>query len=227
MRFAVVPSGGLGLRSGLPSSKELSRVAGIPVIEYIFARLKLAQVEAIFVTVSPDKTDLITYLTHDSPCQEMIHLCVGPRLGLLDGIISPARSLASEDELYFGLPDTVWFPNNGFAQLAKVKGDLVLGLLPTDTPQLYGSVIVEGDVATSIVEKPSISTSPWIWAFGKFRAKIAQDLLALSSSHPAFTDTLGAYARLHPVKVVTFADGKYFDTGTPEGLSATNHYVQN
>lgn len=227
MRYAVVPAGGLGTRSGLVSSKELALVAGIPVIEYIFARLQLAQVSKIFVTTSQGKTDLIAYLTHDSPCKDLLSLSIGPRLGLLDGIISPAKTLESEDELYFGLPDTVWFPADGFAKLSEVVGDLVLGLLPTTTPELYGSVTVEGNVATSIVEKPAFSTSPWIWAFGKFKAKVAQDLLALSHAHPVFTNTLGAYAQLHPIKVVTFASGKYFDTGTPAGLSATNKYVQN
>ena len=56
-----------------------------------------------------------------------------PRRGLLDGIILPQQFLREDDELYFGLPDTIWYPKDGFAQLDKLKGELVLGLFDTGT----------------------------------------------------------------------------------------------
>lgn len=226
MRYGVVPSGGLGTRSGLPHSKELALVGGIPVIEYIFDRLVIAGIHKIFVTTAPDKTDLIDYLKNVSPNRKLITISIGERQGLLDGIISPAHFMEKTDEIYFGLPDTVWFPEDGFKEIAKVKNDLVLGCLPSDTPEIYGSVNVEKGIATSIIEKPKNPTSPWIWAFGKFKVSLIPTLLNLSKSDPTFTNVLGSYAKSNSVKVVTFKSGKYFDIGTPAGLSATNQYVQ-
>lgn len=226
MRYGVVPAGGLGTRSQLPHSKELAVVAGRPVIEQIFDRLVLAGIDRIFVTTHADKTDLNTYLSDTSPHRSILTLQIGDRLGLLDGIISPARALAPADELYFGLPDTVWYPPTGFAQLATLSSNLVLGLLPSATPELFGSVNIVGRRVVKITEKPSHPTSPWIWAFGKFTVEIVPELLALASANPVFTNVLGAYARSYPVPVVTFPQGHYFDTGTPAGLSAANKYVK-
>ncbi|MEI8232710.1 MAG: NTP transferase domain-containing protein [bacterium] len=226
MRYGVVPSGGLGKRSQLSHSKELALVAGRPVIEYIFDRLKLAGIDQIFVTTHADKVDLIKYLTNISPHRSSLKIVLGERKGLLDGIVSPGSSLRPTDELYFGLPDTVWYPENGYKRIASVPNDIVLGVLPTDTPELYGSVTVAGGYAQSIIEKPSSTGSPWIWAFGKFRVSLIPQFLKLAEETPAFTTVLGGYALTSPIPVVTFRDGIYFDTGTPLGLAATNHYVK-
>jgi len=226
MRYGVVPSGGLGKRSQLSHSKELALVAGRPVIEYIFDRLKLAGINQIFVTTHADKVDLIKYLTNISPHKSSLKIVLGERKGLLDGIVSPGFNLYPTDELYFGLPDTVWYPENGYKRIASVPNDIVLGVLPTDTPELYGSVTVAGGYAKSIIEKPSNTTSLWIWAFGKFKVSVIPEFLRLSESNPAFTNVLGSYTAKSPVPVVTFPSGKYFDTGTPLGLAATNLYVK-
>lgn len=226
MRYGVVPAGGLGLRSGLSHSKELALVAGIPVIEYVLDRLVSAGINRIFVTLSPDKTDLIQYLGHSSPRAKLLTLQVGPRQGLFDGIVSPAVSLNPSDELYFGLPDTVWYPETGYSSISTVAGNLVLGVLPSATPHLFGSVNISGGFATRIEEKPSHPTSPWVWAFGKIKVSIISELTRLSLANPAFTNILGAYTDIDPIRVVAFEGGQYFDTGTPAGLQATNQYVQ-
>lgn len=226
MQYGVVPAGGLGTRSGLTHSKELSAVAGVPVIEYIFDRLVISGITHIFVTLAPDKTDLIDYLVHVSPHSSQLILRVGPRRGLLDGLVTPATELSPSDELYFGLPDTVWYPEDAYRAVQGVHSEVVLGALPSDTPQLYGSVTVKAGLATDIIEKPKHPRSPWIWAFGKFRVRVVSEFLDLANSTPVFTNVLGSYARAHQVPVVTFAKGKYFDTGTPAALQAANHYVQ-
>lgn len=226
MRYGVVPAGGLGIRSGLTHSKELAKVAGIPVIEYVLDRLVSAGIRCIFVTLAPDKTDLINYLRYSSPHAKLLTLQIGPRRGLFDGIVSPAVSLNPSDELYFGLPDTVWYPETGYRSIFGVAVDLVLGVLPSTTPELYGSVNISGGYATTIVEKPGNPTSPWVWAFGKFKVSTVPLLTNLSATNPAFTNILGEYTKVNPIKVITFAGGRYFDTGTPAGLRDANQYVQ-
>lgn len=227
MKYGVVPSGGLGIRSGLPHSKELAKVAGRPVIEYVLDRLTIAGIKHIFVTSAPDKTDLNSYLSTRSPHHHLLTVLLGERRGLLDGIVSPAATLSPNDELYFGLPDTIWYPETGFTALTRVSGDLVLGVLPSTTPELFGSVTIAGDLATSIIEKPAHPTSHWIWAFGKFQVSIVPELLHLSVLNPVFTNLLGGYANIHELPIITFPEGKYFDTGTPSGLLEANQYVAN
>ncbi len=226
MRYGVVPAGGLGTRSLLPHSKELALVGGKPVIEYIFDRLYRAGITKIFVTTAADKTDLISYLTTDSPHKDQLKIIIGERKGLLDGIISPGQSLNAGDTLYFGLPDTIWYPEDGFLQLDNIVEDLVLGAIPSDTPNLYGSLELAGDVISKVVEKPASPNGPWIWAFGKFKVKVINEFQEAANLSPAFTDILGHYAKNHVTHAIKFEDGVYIDTGTPAGLKEANNYVQ-
>jgi dTDP-glucose pyrophosphorylase len=226
MRYGVVPAGGLGTRSLLPHSKELALVGSKPVIEYIFDRLYLASITRIFVTTAADKTDLISYLTNDSPHKDRLKIIIGERKGLLDGIISPGQSLNADDTLYFGLPDTIWYPEDGFTQLDKLSEDLVLGAIPSDTPNFYGSLELVGDVISKVVEKPACPNGTWIWAFGKFKVKVISEFLEAAKLSPAFTEILGRYAKNHVTHAVKFEDGIYIDTGTPAGLKEANNYVK-
>lgn len=229
MKYGVVPAGGLGSRmSHLGYSKELLPVGGIPVIEYILARLMSIKVRQIFVTSHPDKADLNHYLTHSSPHQAHIKLILRERLGLLDGIVSPAENLTLNDELYFGLPDTIWYPANGFAAIMPIAEPLVLGLLPSDNPSLYGSVVI--DKAGSILkmaEKPVNPVSPWIWAFGKIAVKIVPDLVNLGERTPqsVFTEVLGKYCAQKQGRGVPIYSGRYLDVGIPANLTLAEEFL--
>lgn len=219
MKYGVVPAGGLGTRMTLTSTaKELLPVAGRPVIEYILERLALLNPSRIFVTTAFDKQDLIHYLTKHSRHKNLVTVVPGPRLGLMHGIVSPSSQLKSTDDLYFGLPDTIWFPQRGYLSLSTTV-PLALGLLPTDTPQLYGSVVLDkNQKIISISEKPTHPTSRWIWAFGKLKVQAA-----LRLNHKLnFTDALGDYALKQEVSVMTFENGMYLDIGTPENYQKAN-----
>jgi dTDP-glucose pyrophosphorylase len=216
MLYAVVPAGGLGTRLGNQKhSKELLPVAGLPVIEYVLQRLSFLKLAKIFVTLAPDKLDLTHYLTHTSPHRRLIELIAGPRRGLLDGIVSPAKKLGKLDQLYFGLPDTIWFPEDGYPQL-DMAAPLALGLMPSATPQLFGSVSLDQTgLVTSIVEKPSTAVSPWIWAYGRIRVDAVRELDPTLD----FTSALGKFAKHSHVAATPFPDGEYLDIGTPESYA--------
>lgn len=229
MNYGVVPAGGLGSRmSHLGYSKELVKVNGLPVIEYILARLTLIKIKKIYVTSHPDKQDLNHYLLEDSPHKHKIEVVLGERRGLLDGIVSPAKFLKPNDNLYFGLPDTIWFPTDGFKQISTFSDPLVLGLIAQPNPSLYGSVVLNSSGSISkIVEKPAVPESPWIWAFGKILVNIIPELILLEKNNPhlVFTDILGLYSQQFGGRGVTLNDGKYLDVGIPDNLAQAETFV--
>jgi dTDP-glucose pyrophosphorylase len=225
MRYGVVPAGGLGTRSGLPHAKELARVGGKPVIEYILDRLRTARMDKIFITVAPDKKDLISYLETNSPHRQYIDIVVGERKGLIAGIVGPANNLHEEDELYFGFPDTVWYPETGFQSLITNVQDIVLGLLPSQTPQLFGSVIINNNTITAIQEKPQKPQSSWIYGFGRIKVKAIPKLIELAAEYTIFTELLDAFNKQNPIGYALFPEGVYMDTGTPAGLKMAQDYV--
>ena len=131
MKYGTIPAGGLGVRlQPIGFSKELLPCP--PRRHRIFDRADdLAGITKIFINTA-GQTDLDSLPLNQIPTPTSFFL-VRPRRGLLDGIILPQQFLREDDELYFGLPDTIWYPKDGFAQLDKLKGELVLGLFDTGT----------------------------------------------------------------------------------------------
>src|SRR3989339_405185 len=153
MRYGSIPAGGLGTRlQPIGFSKELAPVARRAVIEYLIERMVLAGIDKIFINTAEDKTDLIRYLAAKSIYKNMLLFMVRERKGLLDGIVLPEQFLREDDELYFGLPDTIWYPEDGFLQLDQHKSELVLGLFDTGTPEKFDSVVIDKNSQIKSIE---------------------------------------------------------------------------
>jgi len=120
MIYGSIPAGGKGSRlQPIGFSKELALIGRKAVIEYLIERMVLAGINNIFINTAADKNDLISYLAKKSRYRDKLIFTVKARKGLQDGILTPAKFLKPSDVLYFGLPDTIWFPRNGFSQLRK------------------------------------------------------------------------------------------------------------
>lgn len=176
MKYGSIPAGGLGTRlQPIGFSKELAPVARRAVIEYLLERLLLAGVDRIFINTAEDKSDLIRYLATKSIYKDKLAFLVRERAGLFDGIALPESFLRPDDELYFGLPDTIWYPKDGFTQLDNMPGSLVLGLFDTGTPERFDSVSL---TPTSHIQKIQVKVaqpdSAWTWAIGKMSVAAAR-----------------------------------------------------
>lgn len=224
MRYGSIPAGGLGTRlQPLGFSKELAPVAGRAVIEYLLERLLLAGIERIFINTAEDKTDLIRYLATKSPFSDKLIFLVRPRTGLLDGITLPEQFLRPEDELYFGLPDTIWYPKDGFTQLDKIGGELVLGLFDTGTPQMFDSVVIDAkNQIQSIEVKVAHPMTKWTWAMGKLSVAVARSL----KPNALFGASLHKYCQNNPGYALELAGSSCLDIGVAEDYARAETYVK-
>ncbi|MFH1244422.1 MAG: sugar phosphate nucleotidyltransferase [bacterium] len=224
MKYGSIPAGGLGTRlQPLGFSKELAPVAGHAVIEYLIERMIFAGIDKIFVNTAPDKTDLIRYLSNKSSYHDHLIFLVRERKGLLDGIILPEQFLREEDELYFGLPDTIWYPKDGFTQLCDTGGELVLGLFDTGTPELFDSVVIDksGKIKSIEVQVPKPKTK-WTWAIGRLTVKVAR----LLAPNPLFGASLHAYCQTHPGYAIQISGSSCLDIGIPEDYAKAETFVK-
>jgi len=230
MRYGSIPAGGLGTRlQPIGFSKELAPVAGRAVIEYLIERLVLAGIDKIFVNTAEDKTDLIRYLASKSPYRDHLIYLVRERKGLLDGIVQPTPFLRPDDELYFGLPDTIWYPLDGFSHVANHKGKLVLGLFQTGTPSSFDSVAINasGQIQSIEVKVPS-PKSDWTWGIGKIEVSQVPTLIDLVSKQagtPLFGVAMHEYCQSHPGFAVKLENSSYLDIGQPDSYAQAASFV--
>lgn len=231
MKYGSIPAGGLGLRlQPIGFSKELAPVARRAVIEFLIERMILAGVDKIFINTAEDKADLIRYLADKSPYKHNLIFMVRPRRGLLDGIVLPEQFLREEDELYFGLPDTIWYPKDGFAQLNQLPGELVLGLFDTGTPEKFDSVVIAKNAQIKSIEvKVPAPKTKWTWAMGKMTVKAARLLRhyeAKLGEHPLFGDAMHLYCQEHQGYAIQLAHSHCIDIGVPDDYDRAESFVK-
>jgi dTDP-glucose pyrophosphorylase len=231
MKYGSIPAGGLGTRlQPIGFSKELAPVARRAVIEFLIERMVLAGVDKIFINTAEDKTDLIRYLSTKSMYKDMLVFLVRERKGLLDGIVIPEQFLHEDDELYFGLPDTIWYPKDGFAQLDTLPGELVLGLFDTGTPEKFDSVVIDAKLKIKSIEvKVPNPKTKWTWAMGKMTVKAARLLRHYESQlgdHPLFGDAMHRYCQDHAGYAIELADSHCIDIGVPDDYDRAESFVK-
>ena len=231
MKYGSIPAGGLGTRlQPLGFSKELAPVAHKAVIEYLIERMVLAGIDKIFINTAEDKTDLIRYLSTKSIYKDNLVFLVRERKGLLDGIVLPEQFLHPDDELYFGLPDTIWYPKDGFTQLDQYQGELVLGLFDTGTPEKFDSVVIDPqNRITSIEVKVAKPKSRWTWAMGKLTVRTARLLREYEGrlgDKPLFGQAMHLFAQDYPSYAVELSGSHCLDIGIPDDYDRADAFVK-
>jgi dTDP-glucose pyrophosphorylase len=174
--WGVVPSAGLGTRiQPLAFSKELlpvgsRRDAGVErpraVSEYLLDRLLRGGATRVCFVIAPAKTDILTYYggryaSHLGAAALCYAVQDAPR-GLCDALFAALPLIALDDEVLIGLPDTVWFPEDGFRRLPD--GGLSFLLFPVARPELFDAVLTDGEGRVREVRvKRADAGSQWIW----------------------------------------------------------------
>jgi len=171
-RWGIIPAAGLGTRiQPLAFSKELLPVGTRregdierprAVSEYLLERMLAGGVDRICFVISPAKTDIVSYFGERIGRAPICYVVQQNPSGLCDALFSAAPFIAPEDEVYIGLPDTVWFPLAGYEFLPD--GELSFLLFPVERPELFDSVVTDHDgrVEEIQVKQPN-AASEWIW----------------------------------------------------------------
>ena len=171
--LGIIPAAGAGTRiQPLAFSKELLPVGGRldgnierprAVSEYLVERMALAGADKICFVISAGKSDILEYYGGGTiNSASFIFVVQSQPAGLCDAIFHAAPIVAKDETVAIGLPDTIWFPENGLAALPD--HELSFLLFPVERPDFFDAVILdESDRVVEIQVKQQFARSSWIW----------------------------------------------------------------
>jgi len=231
--WGIVPAAGRGSRiQPLAFSKELLPVgsrleAGVErpcaVSEYLVERMIRGGADKVCFVISPGKSDIMEYYGAGYGDASIAYVVQPQASGLCDAIFR-ATPLVPDDELVLvGLPDTVWFPDHGLAELPDDA--LSFLLFPVERPEFFDAVVMDADgrVIEIQVKSPE-ARSNWIWGAFKMPGRVLHELHALwrerDRADEYFGTLVNAYLARGGRAVGVKAGTAYVDVGTLNGYRA-------
>lgn len=174
--WGIIPAAGIGSRiQPLAFSKELlpvgSRMDGSverprAVSEHLIERMITAGATRICFVIAPGKSDIVNYYGARIGPANIAYVVQPEPGGLCDAIFCALPFIRPDEQVLVGLPDTIWFPEDG---LARLPADALSFLLfPVEHPEHFDAVVTD---ATGRIEEIQVkkrgARSHWVW--GAFR----------------------------------------------------------
>jgi dTDP-glucose pyrophosphorylase len=170
--WGVIPAAGAGSRiQPLAFSKELLPVGSRfdadiehprAVSEYLVERMIAGGATKICFVISPGKSDILEYFGGRIGDVDLAYVVQPRPAGLCDALFRARPLVGASEHVLIGLPDTIWFPTEGFALMpANILSFL---LFPVAQPQFFDAVVT--NAAEEVVEiqvKQPQPRSSWIW----------------------------------------------------------------
>lgn len=228
--WGIVPAAGLGTRiQPLAFSKELLPVgvrrdgrAERPraVGEYLLDRMVLGGATRICFVVSLAKTDIIHYFGGHIGQASICYAIQSDPKGLCDALFTAMPFLSPADDVLVGLPDTVWFPETGFAALPT--GAFSFLLFPVDRPELFDAVVCDEDgVVEQVQVKSRRPSTHWVWGAFRLPGEDLINLCELWHQRGEQDQYLGTLVNAYIARGATVRAAKsghtYVDVGTLDG----------
>ena len=140
--------------------------------------------------------------------------------GLCDAVFTALPFIDPAEDVLIGLPDTVWFPEDGFADLPS--GQLSFLLFPVTHPEFFDAVVTdERDRVREIQVKQQGAASKWIWGAFRMPGAVLRDLHALwreRNERDQYIGTLvNEYLARGGVAHAVRSGTEYVDVGTFDG----------
>jgi dTDP-glucose pyrophosphorylase len=232
--LGIVPAAGAGTRlQPLAFSKEMLPVGSAPdergverpkaVSEFLVERMLHAGADRVCFVLSPEKTDIIPYYARHWAARRFCYTVQERPNGLCDALFRAMHVMRDDEEVLIGLPDTVWFPVDGFCRLPR--GDFSFLLFPVDDPHRFDAVLTQRDLVTEIEVKAHKPRTNWVWGAFRMQAATFRTLHALWCESDRGDEYIGTLVNAYishggRVRAVHAGEG-YFDVGTVEGYRAT------
>jgi dTDP-glucose pyrophosphorylase len=229
--WGIVPAAGAGTRiQPLAFSKELLPVGsrrgddGVErpraVSEYLVERMILGGATKICFVVSPGKADILAYFGASVLSAHVSYTVQPQPAGLCDAIFRALPMIPRDEPVLVGLPDTVWFPEDGFAELPD--DELSFLLFPVAHPELFDAVVADGEgYVREIQVKSATPSSSWVWGAFKMPGHVLHELGALWERRGRVDEYFGtlvnAYLALGGRALAVAAGETYVDVGTLHG----------
>ncbi|HYF07212.1 MAG TPA: sugar phosphate nucleotidyltransferase [Acetobacteraceae bacterium] len=186
--WGIVPAAGAGSRiQPLAFSKELLPVGsrmdhGVErpraVSEHLIERMIAAGATKICFVIAPGKSDIMNYYGARIGPAHIAYVLQPEPGGLCDAIFRALPFVAPDEPVLVGLPDTIWFPENGFALLPPDQ--LSFLLFPVQEPHRFDAVVTDaaGRVEEIQVKQPG-ARSHWVWGAFRMPGHVLHSLHAL------------------------------------------------
>jgi dTDP-glucose pyrophosphorylase len=228
--LGIIPAAGLGSRiQPLAFSKELLPVGSRrdgeverprAVSEYLVERMALAGCDKICFVIGPHKSDIVAYYGACAGGVPAFYVVQPEAGGLCDALFRAAPFVAADEPVVIGLPDTVWFPERGLAQLGD--DPLSFLLFPVARPELFDAVLTdERGYVREIQVKRADADTRWIWGAVKADGRVFAELHALWRARGRVDPYLGtlvnAWLAAGGVARGVRAGEAYVDVGTLHG----------
>lgn len=221
--LGIVPAAGRGSRiQPLGFSKELlpvgSRIEAhverpCAVSEYLVRRMVRAGADKICFVIGPGKSDIVEYFAAGYAEAATVFVVQPAPVGLCDAIFRAAPLVAPAETVLVGLPDTIWFPEDGFSEL---PGDCLSFLLfPVEQPEFFDAVVLgPGDMVIEIQVKRQGAASNWVWGAFSMPGQTLHELADLWNQRGREDEYIGTLVNAY------LADGGY-----AKGVRAGTAYV--
>lgn len=228
--WGIVPAAGRGSRiQPLAFSKELlpvgSRLDGETerpraVSEYIVERMIRAGATKIGFVVSPGKSDILEYFGGRIGETDVCYVVQPQPAGLCDAIFCALPFINDNEAVCVGLPDTIWFPEDGLCYLSDEA--LSFLLFPVERPELFDAVVTDsGGSVIEIQVKRQDAASSWVWGAFKMPGYVLRQLHHLWCERGHCDEYIGtlvnAYLTLGGEAKGVRAGQSYVDVGTLHG----------
>lgn len=228
--WGIIPAVGPDNQTGpLPFSKELLPVGSRfdaeierprAVSEYLVERMIAGGATKICFVISPGKSDILEYFGGRIDGVDIAYVVQPKAAGLCDALFRAGPVVGANERVLIGLPDTIWFPVDGFTLMPDLG--LSFLLFPVQQPQLYEAVIMDAeDTVIEIEVAQPHPRSSWIWGAVKMDGGTFHALHALWQEPGRNDGHLGTLVNAHLARgahaVGIRAGMAYFDVGTLEG----------
>ena len=243
--IGIIPAAGAGQRiQPLGCSKELLPVGsrmvdGVErpkaVAEYLVERMIAAGAEQICMVISPEKTDVMRYFAERDYAAEIFYVVQQKPQGLCDALFRGEPFARSHDHVLLGLPDTIWFPENGYRPtlggMIEHGADVNLLLFPVNNPSAFDAVVCDQQGFVEEVQvKHADARSHWIWGAVTTTGPAFHALKLLWESRHRedeyLGDLLNAFIAAGNVVRGAYAGEVYMDVGTLEGYHSAQDYLR-
>ncbi len=117
------------------------------ISEYLIERMIGAGVDKICFVISPGKSDIVNYFGGEIISAKVFYAVQPKPSGLCDAIFRALPLIAPSEDVCIGLPDTIWYPEDGLALLPT--GIAGLAAVSCEQPENFDAVVTDADDAFS------------------------------------------------------------------------------
>jgi glucose-1-phosphate thymidylyltransferase len=183
------------------------------VIEYLLERLRFAGCSEIRVVTRPAKRDVVEHAGRAG-----VRVVEAEPPSLAASLRTGLEGLDDDAIVLFGLPDSIWEPEDGFVRVLAAldeRTDAVLGLFRTSEPERSDVVVLAADgLVTAVDVKPARPRGNLIWGCGAARAGALAGL-ADHAEPGRYFDAVATAGRVRGVDL----QADFIDIGTRAALA--------